>query len=273
MKKSGITHSKAKSLFGIIATFAVLTGVASTAPADLGLQYTFVQGVDDPTMPNGINDQSGKGHNGTVIDSTLAEFVAGPMGNMNALHIDRANFSDETMGSGINTGTPVDNPDLNIWLGPFTTMAWVNLDDQNGDHMVFGTPPPYSDGRGSLHLGFRGTAVYFGFWGAGAGRDSSVQSGFNAGEWHHVAWRFTGAGDAGNQDLFVDGQMFNSFAASTNYGGLLLGDGNLPNVVTNLLIGRTVANSAAFSGSLSDVRVYNEALTDDAIAAIAASPP
>jgi hypothetical protein len=48
--------------------------------------------------------------------------------------------------------------------------------------------------------------------------------------------------------------------------------GNLPNVVTNLLIGRTVANSGAFSGSLSDVRVYKKVL-DDAIAAIAASPP
>jgi hypothetical protein len=46
---------------------------------------------------------------------------------MNAIHIDQANFADETDGSGINTGTPVDNPDLNIWLGPFTTVAWVKV--------------------------------------------------------------------------------------------------------------------------------------------------
>jgi Concanavalin A-like lectin/glucanases superfamily len=265
-----------KSLIGGLAALAVLAGMVSTATAQAptpGLQYTFVQGVDDPTMPGGIHDQSGNGHDGTVINSAFAEMVAGPSGNMNAIHIDLANTPDETDGSGINTGTMVDNADVNIFQGPYTAMAWVNLDDQNGDHMVFGTPPPISGGAGSLHLGFRGTLVYNGYWGAGAGRDSSIAYIGQPGEWHHIAWRFTGSNGPGNQDIFEDGQLYNSFPASGNYGGILTGDGNVPNVPKVLLIGRTVSNNGAYSGALSDVRIYNTALTDDQVAAIAASPP
>jgi hypothetical protein len=57
------------------------------------------------------------------------------------------------------------------------------------------------------------------------------------------------------------------------YGGILPENNNVPNVAVNLLIGRTVANNGAYSGSLSDVRVYNTGLSDEEIAAIAASPP
>jgi hypothetical protein len=278
MKTSGHMHSKATSLIGIIAALAVLASVVSTATAQPapGLQYTFVQGVDDPTMPNGINDVSGHGHNGTVIDSTLAEMVPGPAGKMNAIHLDGVNGPDETQGSGINTGIPVDSADLNIWLGPFTTMAWVNLDDF-GERMVFGTPKPHPSGTGSLHIGFRGSAAYFGFWGASRNRDGQAPLGFSPGEWHHVAWRYDGAGamgpdTVGNQDIFIDGQMFVSHQNAPFYGSFL-SESNEDNVVTNLLIGRTVANNGAFNGSLADVRVYPIAVGDDDIAAIAASPP
>jgi hypothetical protein len=173
-------HRSAKGLLGGLGALVVLASVVSIATAQPtpGLQYTFVQGGDDLTKAGGINDVSGHGHNGTVINSGLAELVAGPAGNMNAIHIDNVNGPDETDGSGINTGTPTDNPDLNIFNGPYTVMAWVNLDDLTGDHMVFGTPPPNAPGSGnasagSLHLGFRGASVYYGWWGAGVLRDSS----------------------------------------------------------------------------------------------------
>jgi hypothetical protein len=279
MTSSGFALRNAKSIMCRIAALVVLASVVSTAPAQPtpGLQYTFVQGVDDPTMPNGIKDQSGNGHNGTVINANLAELVAGPAGNMNAIHIDYGNFADETDGSGINTGTLVDNADLNIFNGPYTCMAWCNLDDF-GEHMVFGTPKPNAPGSGSvdagsLHLGFRGMLVYNGWWGASAMRDSSIQYVGQAGEWHHIAWRFTGSSGPGNQDIFEDGVLFNSFATPSYYGGILTENNNVPNVATNLLIGRTVSNSGAFSGALSDVRVYNTALDDATIATIAGSPP
>ena len=282
-----IAGFKAKSLLGIVAALAMVACVVSTATAQPppGLQYTFVMGVDDLTKAGGINDVSGHAHNGTVINSGYAEFAAGPSGKMNAIHIDPVNTADETDGSGINTGTKTDNADLNIFNGPYTVMAWINLDDQTGDHMVFGTPPPNAPGAnsastGALHLGFRNKQVYNGWWGAGTGRDSAFDNQGNrgyvgqVGEWHHVAWRFTGSGGPGYQDIFQDGILYQRFRSQYFYGDLLApGDGGVPNVPVNLLIGRNVGNNGAFAGSLSDVRVYNVALSDDEIAAIAASPP
>jgi hypothetical protein len=286
MISSGFAQRNAKTLLRRIAALFVLASVVSTATAQSpGLQYTFVQGVDNLNTTGGINDVSGNGHNGTVIDSAYAEFIAGPSGKMNAIHIDNdgGGFSDETDGSGINTGTKTDNPDLNIFNGPYTCMAWVNLDDQTLDHMVFGTPPPNavagSPNTGSLHLGFRNMQVYNGWWGAGTTRDSAYDNQGNSGyigmpgEWHHITWRFTGSSGPGYQDIFQDGLLYQRFRSKVWYGGPLLDSGGVPNVAVNLLIGRTVANSGAFSGSLSDVRVYNVALDDGVIAGIANSPP
>jgi Concanavalin A-like lectin/glucanases superfamily len=282
MNGSGLARCKAKSLLGAIAVLVVLASMVSNAPAQPpppGLQYTFDPAHDDPTVSGGIKDQSGNGHDGTVINSNVAELVAGPSGNMNGLHIDYANFADETDGSGINTGTKVDNTDVNIFLGPFTAMAWCNLDDFNGDHMVFGTPRPMAPGAGSndagaLHMGFRGSQIYMGYWGASVNRDASSPSGlFQVGEWHHFAWRFDGAGTPGAQDIFFDGVLVVDHQGAPFYGDLLKENNNVPNVATNLLIGRTVSNSGAFSGMLSDVRVYNVAVADADIATIAASPP
>jgi hypothetical protein len=284
MMNLGFLQRKAKSLLASIAALVVLASVVSNASAQLGLQYKFISGVDDLTVPGGIKDLSGNGHHGTVIDSGLAFFDTGPSGNMNALHIIKVNDPDETIGSGINTNTLTNHSDLNIFDGPYTVMAWVNLDDFIGDRMVFGTPPPNAPGAsantGSLHLGFRTRQVYTGWWGAGTGRDSaydnqSANRGYvgDVGEWHHITWRFTGAAGPGYQDTFQDGVLYQRFRSPVWYGGPLLDSGGVPNVPVNLLIGRTVANNGAFSGSLSDVRVYNTALGDDDIASIASLPP
>ena len=134
-------------------------------------------------------------------------------------------------------------------------------------------PGAGSDDAGSLHLGFRGSSVYNGWWGASVGRDSQIAYIGQPGEWHHIAWRFTGAAGPGNQDIFEDGVLYNSSPTTSYYGGILQENNNVPNAPTVLLIGRTVSNNGAFNGSLSDVRVYNTALTDDDVAAIAATPP
>jgi hypothetical protein len=264
---------------------AVSTALAQPTP---GLQYTFVQGTDDLTKAGGIHDQSGNNHNGTVIDDAFAEFTTGPSGKMNAIHIDfdGGGFPDETDGSGINTNTLNNDPTLNIFNGPYTCMAWVNLDDFNGDHMVFGSPNVKAPGAnsastGNLHLGFRTMKVYNGWWGAGTGRDSDYDDQGNRGyvgqlgEWHHVAWTFDGSQSGGLQRIYQDGVLYQAFRSPVWYGGPLLDQGANPpnNAPSNLLIGRQVANQGSFSGSLSDVRVYNTALSDSDIAAIAASPP
>jgi hypothetical protein len=288
----GFLQGRARSLLAGIAALVVSAGLASSAWAQpqMGLQYKFIQGLDDLTIPGGIHDLSGNGHDGTVINSSFAEFGPGPSGSMNAIHIDNdfGLFPDETDGSGINTHTLTNHPDLNFFNGPYTAMAWVNLDDQIGDHMVFGTPLPNVPGAndpasGSLYLGFRQKQVYNGWWGAGTGRDSAYDSqqmnrGYvgQPGEWHHVAWRFTGSANIGYQDIFQDGQLYQRFLTTTFYGGILLADGGVPNVPVNLLVGRNVGDgffTGAFSGFLSDVRVYNVALDDATIATIASLPP
>ena len=141
----------AKILIGGLAAFVVLGSMVSNASAQLGLQYKFIQGVDDLTAPGGIHDLSGNGHHGTVIDSGVAEFTTGPAGNMNAIHIDNFNFPDETDGSGINTNTLTSA--LGIATGPFTVCAWVSRDTFKGDNMVVCTAEPPAEG--SLHIGFR----------------------------------------------------------------------------------------------------------------------
>jgi hypothetical protein len=286
-----------------LAALAMLAGVVSTAPAQPpppGLQYLFVAGTDDPTKPGGIADASGNGHNGTVITATDAEIgmIAGPSGNnMNNIHIDYDPEPDETSGSGINTGVMNNDPTINIFDGPYTVMAWVNLDDEtpNIDHMVFGSPLPNAPGSGepragALHLGFRGTLAYNGWWGASVNRDTNSPYVGQVGEWHHVAWRFDGMDSGGNQDIFQDGALTQDHATPSWYGGILAENNNVPNVPTVLLIGRSVAGngtglvaganppqvtgpSGAFAGYLADVRVYPVALSDDDIAAIYASPP
>jgi hypothetical protein len=248
MAAFGSGHRDAWRLLGGIASLLVWASLVANAPADLQLQYAFVQGVDDPTKPGGINDLSGNGHNGTAIDPSLASFVAGPSGNMNAIHFNKDD--NPTGGSGIDTGT--DTTTVGVSPGPFTVMAWVNVDNLTGDNMVFGTTQ-----SPALHLGFRSMDIYMGFW---SNDSSAPYQAPPVGEWHHVAWRY----DPGTtmQDILLDGVLLNSSGNHTPYGQN-----------QELLIGRTIPNNGAYGGALSDVRVYNQALSDDAVNAIAMSPP
>jgi hypothetical protein len=211
------------------------------------LWYVFDPAVDD-FGPGGIHDRSGNGHDGTVIDYTLAEFVLGPTGNQDAIYLRK---DDGMPGSGIDTGT--DTTTVGIDTGPFTVMAWANRDDPSGFDMVFGTANVWV----SLDIGFRLGDVYFG-WSLDY---TSVSGLVPAGEWHHVAWRYDPS--SGNKDTIVDGQLVCSFGGHAPYGE-----------TQELLVGRTAPGYyGAFGGSLSDVRVYGVALSDDDIATIAANPP
>jgi len=237
--------------------YAAFHGASGRTPG-LVLQYTFEpegNPPDDPTVPGGIKDRSSfnvysdTGYNGTSLTPAATVFVNGPSRNPNGIHL----IKDDTQfpgGSGILTGATTTT--LGIDTGPFTVMAWVNRDNLSGDHMVFGT-----EAIPALHLGFRDTKVYFGFWG-----NDSDSAGFPANEWHHVAWRYDPSVNGGQQDIFIDGQSVNASGSHGPYGSN-----------QELLIGRTPLNDGAFGGALSDVRVYNVALDAAGIGAIAACPP
>jgi hypothetical protein len=242
----------AEGLIGSIAALVIVAGVAGTCSAQLQLKYTFEPNGTPADTVTMINDRSGNNNNGTSITASESTFVAGPSGNMNAIHFDCDDNDDSTMGSGISTG--VDTLTVGITGNDFTVMAWVNREILKGDNMVFGTG---SDGpnTGSLHIGFRGTSVYMGFW----GNDSNTP-GIKRGEWHHMAWRYTVA--SSTQDIFIDGVLKHSEGGHSPYAQ-----------ARTLLVGRTSYNSGAFCGSISDARVYTVALADADIAAVAANPP
>jgi hypothetical protein len=241
---------KAKSLIGTVAALVVFASMVSTAAGQIPapvLWYKFDPSVDT-LDPGGIHDSSPNGYNGTVVtpaEATLAQ--PGHAAGANAIHLvkdDNIVFGS-SWGSGIATFQTVDT--LGVGVKDYTAMAWVNVDKLSGDNMVFGE----ASGN-SLHLGFRDTQVYFGHW----GNDTGSNLRLDAGTWHHVAWRYQA--DGGLQSIFIDGSLDN-----VGSHGPLANPGQL-------IVGRTVPNSGAFGGFLEDVRIYNVALTDDQIAAIAA---
>jgi len=249
MIASGFVHRKVKRLAGEIAALAVLAGIASAAsaqPKDY-LRYK-ITATTDLTSIGGIKD-SGTGKNDGTEVSFGAEsaIVLGHAPGSFAVFL--AGDDNGGGGTGIDTGT--DTGTAGIANSAFTVMAWLYRGTVKNDNMVFGTN---LNGAGDLHLGFRGAACYVGFW----GNDSSGPV-FPCYQWHHWAVRYNGTS---NQDIFVDGVLVHSEGGHSPYGGF-----------NELFVGRTFGNSGAFSGAIDDARLFQVALRNDQIAAIAADLP
>jgi hypothetical protein len=250
---------KANSLLGHLAVLIVSASVVSIAPAQAPtpvLQYGF--GPGDSLKAGGIHDLSGNGHDGTVLNPVDAMLgVTDHLGGTNAIHLQHLGQNTTQLG-GIFTDTYTST--LGIQFGPFTVCSWVNRDDFSGlynrDHMVFGTTD-----NPTMHLGFREGNVFYGFW----NNDSSTPAGFPAGEWHHVAWRYDPC--MVTQDILIDGVLAHSRFGAQPYGQdqiLIVGaalqyDGN--------------GKSGKFGGALDGAQVFNVALRDDQVLAIAKDMP
>jgi hypothetical protein len=137
----------------------------------------------------------------------------------------------------------------------FTVMAWVNRGTVKGDNMVFGTN---LGSNPDLYIGFRGAICGVGFL------DTNASSGpvFAPFAWHHLAVRYDGTS---NQDIFVDGVLVASDGGHAPYSSL--GNGQ------HLFVGRAYSGVMAFAGAIDDARLFQQALRDDQIAAIAADRP
>jgi hypothetical protein len=246
-----------KGLVPGIAALFVLAGVVSTAAAQPTIQpgevLTYSFGPDDRyDVIKGVSDRSGHGYNGTSL-SLDSESILVPGHKAGTFGI--ASFGDDVggvhggviywAGSGIFTHT--DTHTVGIDTGPFTAMIWVNRGAFKGDNMLFGTTDVPA-----LHMGFRGTSTYMGFWGNDA-QGTGVPS---AGTWHHMAYRY----DPGtqNMDIFIDGANVGTRSGANPYGQK-----------QGLIIGRTIPNNGAFAGLIEYPRVFNIALTDSQIAAAA----
>ena len=223
-------------LNGIIAT-SLLTVAAQSAPAALVLRYDTW-----PAVGNSVTNTGTSATAGTLIGNTGGTtFPAGPDTLLSA-HFNDGVGGNNNLGTGINTNKTLSS--LSGGDSSFTAAAWVNLDDTNGDNMVFGT-----NGGNPMHLGFRGNSAYFGFW----GNDSNSAGIATAGTWNYWTWRWNGAN--GTQDIFENGALVSSSG----------GHGNPFQGGENLTIGTNGGNSGDLNGGVDDVRFYNTALSNDAV--------
>jgi hypothetical protein len=244
----------------VLTVFAGVVAIAAPQAPTPVLQYGF--GPSDTLKSGGIQDLSGNGYNGSVLSpADVMLGVTDHKGGTSAIHQAHVGSNTSAFG-GIFTGAYTSQ--LGIDTGPFTVCSWVNRDTfsttagtYDRDHMVFGTTDVPT-----LHLGFREANVQYGFW----NNDSLAQSASPpAGEWHHVAWRYDDT--TGSQDVLVDGVSVHSVQGLRPYGQnqiLIVGaalqyDGN--------------AKSGKFGGALDSPQVFNVALRDDQVLAIAKDMP
>ena len=250
---TGFKHRKAKRLLSELAALMVLASVVSIAAAQPKptLEYVFSSSTNLSKI-GGITDSSGNKYNGSELSlGTEASIGPGHLSSTFAIHL----IGDEdtsTGGTGIDTG--VDTATVGIDGGPFTVMAWINRSSFKSDNMVFGT---MNNGSPDLHLGFRKSTAYCGFW----GNDSGAYAPVGIYEWHHWAVRYDGTS---KQEIFIDGVLINSDPGHGPYSGSGV----------DLTIGHTFGNGGAFAGAIEHPRVFGgKALRDDQIAADAQDMP
>jgi Concanavalin A-like lectin/glucanases superfamily len=253
MAAIGFMQRKAKSLSGEIAALAVLTSVVMIAPAQPQdyLRYT-ITATTDLTSVGGIKDTGTGNHNGTELSMGKESFIV-PGHAAGTFAVFLAGDESVAPGTGIDTG--IDTVTAGIDGAAFTVMAWVNRGTVKGDNMVFGTN---LGNNPDLYIGFRGAICDVAFL------DTNESSGpvFPPFAWHHWAVRYDGTS---NQDIFIDGVLVASGGGHNPYDSLRNGQ--------HLFVGRARNGSMAFAGALDDVRLFQQALRNDQIAAIAADLP
>jgi hypothetical protein len=246
-----------------LAVGAALAFFSVPSEAALLLYYNFndpnLTAVDGAIIDNLVGQTDGVLRTGTTAGGTISIVDGGTVlgGNL-------GRSLSLTPAADGNQGFGAPHIDTNFTLAalgistsaPYTTMAWVNFASVTGDNMIFG------QGEGDvLHLGTRNGRYHSGHWAGDQTSPENVTSG--VGTWQHVA--FTND-EAGLQKIFVNGEEVTSGAAGTG-GGI----SNATQQARNLLIG-TSLNGGSFSGSLDEIKVYNETLNADQIRAASVIP-
>ena len=154
-----------------------------------------------------------------------------------------------------NSAIGTTNPITNLPLGahPYTLSAWINATDPmgNGGIIGYGTPSSYNI---SNNLRLNGFSSIHHYWYA---NDLTMYpSGVDfRNSWHHV----TATWDGTTRSLFLDGILQSSdVPVAPNF------------TADSFVIGRTL-NDQNFSGTLDDVAIYDRALTQIEITALAST--
>ena len=188
---------------------------------------TFTTGTRGTTVATGGGwaDLSANGNNGELVNG-----VRESSANLGALVFDGSNDYVDCGKTATQFG---------VYDADYTFDAWVYPTNLDSDKTMFGTDQTAS--RQGLHLVFRSGAIYQGHYGADFSAGSAT---LNA--WNNISYTY----------------VKSSGLASIYKNGVLQGSGTISSFIgtTNILIGRW-ASAAYFSGTGSNYKVYNRALT------------
>ncbi|MEM9015886.1 MAG: LamG-like jellyroll fold domain-containing protein, partial [Verrucomicrobiota bacterium] len=155
--------------------------------------------------------------------------------------------------------------------GDYTASAWIKLDSGglSGDSTIFGTAAGgNSQNNNSLHLVVRNGKLHFGNFGTAFDTPAPGSAPtLVADQWYHVTYRYDTATQT--QTTFLDGVLYSQGTGKVPFGSV---DGE--GLTKEVEIGRW-QNTASrlFEGVIDEASVISRSLTDDEIAALAATGP
>ncbi len=196
-------------------------------------------------------DVTGKGHDGTPTNLTF-----GP-GKFGLAMVDD--------GTGYVTLAPDAGTDIQIGGHDCTIAAWINTTSTQAMTILMKTNPA----NGGTHEA-QDRTFGVGYTAGHVGMDNGWVGSFhgttlvNDGVWHHVAWTQTqaAAGATAMWTLYVDGQ-----SEGTNTAMVPQADPASHQITIAKGLSSTIFPNT-WTGSIDDVRIYNNALTQDEIAAV-----
>jgi hypothetical protein len=189
------------------------------------------------------SDESGNGHNGTVIGATLTTDRFG-------------NFNSAYSFDGNDRIAVPDDPALTFGIDPFTIMAWLKFSSfsvDGGYYLMGHSAGPGNTNKWIFWLGNDGISFV---QGPDVGWIPLGTAMFELGRWYNVAIRRNGS----ELTAFVDGRSIGTVVRSFN----------IPDPAATLMIGSAELDrpNRPFRGSIDDVRIYNRALSDSEITEI-----
>lgn len=233
------------SLFaGAICLALILAAGVWAQDPDLVLYYSF------DNFAGVVPDESGKGHDGTVVGDVTPDAGgkrggAAKFANGGYLDLDGPSF-----------------PVSDIPVDAMTLCAWVKMDNTGDHHEIFNArasdqtwlthPEPRSDGQVRwLVRSYGGTTIM------------EVRTGqWPAGEWMHFAGIYSDADGLGI--LYLNGEKVGETAGN----GKIAGDWGM-----GARVGKTIDDARPFTGLMDDFCMYKRALSQDEIKEVMAVGP
>ncbi|MBS1712735.1 MAG: LamG domain-containing protein [Armatimonadetes bacterium] len=204
-----------------------------------------------------VQDSSGIGNDGTLVNAKLGTWTAGRSGT--------GLYFDGTVGIGCTRVEIPDSPSLRL-VNRMTFMAWVRCDDTTRDAPIFAKEGP--NGLLSYWFGVFGLSGN-GHWGPlldadgwqGWDFNGRDQGAFVQGRWTHLAATWDGQ----NVEYYVNGQWtgHSSWSSVIHESGARLFIGSNSEYTFE-------GNPTSFHGTVDDVRIYDQALSPQEVAAVVA---